>query len=105
MSGQNLIFARMLPKKPSLPLFLLTGCGKGANMFSQLHYLSYFAPVAFYLFLKVKASKLLVDPGHLQEELVEGRHDHHYRRACRRCPGVDRALQKNTYIADDHAKK
>ncbi len=55
MSAQNLIFASMLPKKPSLPLFLITGCGKGANMFSQLHYSSYFAPAAFYLFLKVKS--------------------------------------------------
>ncbi len=47
---------------------------------------------------EIGAGKLLVDPGHLQEELVGG----HYRR-----PVGDRALQKNTHIniADDHAKK
>jgi hypothetical protein len=28
---------------------------KGAKMFSQLHYLPYFTPAAFYLFLKVKS--------------------------------------------------
>jgi hypothetical protein len=28
---------------------------KGVKIFSQLHYLPYFAPAAFYLFLKVKS--------------------------------------------------
>jgi hypothetical protein len=28
---------------------------KGVNMFSQLHYSPYFAPAAFYLYLKVKS--------------------------------------------------
>jgi hypothetical protein len=55
MSVQNLFFARPLPKKPSLPLFSITGCEKGVTMFSQLHYLPYFAPAAFYLFMKVKS--------------------------------------------------
>jgi hypothetical protein len=55
MSVQNLFFARPLPKKPSLPQFSRTGCGKAINMFSQLHYLPYFAPATFYLFLKVKS--------------------------------------------------
>ncbi len=53
---------------------------------------------------EIRAGKLLFDPGNLQEELV-GRHPHHgYRRACPRRPGVDRALQKNTPIADDQIK-
>ncbi len=51
---------------------------------------------------EIQAGKLLVDPGHLQEELVGGRPHHCYRKACR--PGVDRAKQKNTRIADEHAK-
>jgi hypothetical protein len=55
MSVQNLFFARQLPKKTWPPLFSLTGCGKGVNMFSHLHYLPYIAPAAFYLFLKVKS--------------------------------------------------
>jgi hypothetical protein len=53
---------------------------------------------------EIRAGKLLVDPGHLQEELVGGRPHHRYRKARRRRPGVDRALQKNTRIADEHAK-
>jgi hypothetical protein len=30
---------------------------------------------------------------------------HHYRRACRHGSVVDKALQKNSHIADDHGKK
>ncbi len=53
---------------------------------------------------EIRAGKLLVDPGHLQEEL-EGGHPHQrYRNAGHQRPVVDRALQKNTHIADDHAK-
>ena len=75
-------------------------------MFSQLHFSSYFTPAAFH-FLKseIRAGKLLVDPGHLQEELLGGHPHHHYIKACPSCPVVDRALQKNTRIADEHAKK
>ncbi len=47
---------------------------------------------------------MLVDPGHLQEELVGGRHHHRYIKARRHHPSVDRGLQKNTRTADDHAK-
>jgi hypothetical protein len=54
---------------------------------------------------KIRAGKLLVDPGHLPEELVGGRPHNHYRRACRRRHGLDRALQKNTHIANGHTKK
>jgi hypothetical protein len=54
---------------------------------------------------EIRDGKLLVDPGHFQEELVGGRPHHRYIKACRRHPRVDRGLQKNTHIADDHAKK
>ncbi len=54
---------------------------------------------------EIRAGKLLVDPGHLQEELVWGRPEHRYIKACRRRPGVDRGLQINTHIADEYAKK
>jgi len=54
---------------------------------------------------EIRAGKLLDDQGHLQEELVGGHPHHHYIKACCRLPRVDRALQKNTHIADNHAKK
>jgi hypothetical protein len=54
---------------------------------------------------EIRAGKLLDDQGHLQEELVGGHHHHRYIKACCRRPRVDRALQKNTHIADDHAQK
>jgi hypothetical protein len=54
---------------------------------------------------EIRAGKLLVGPGHLQEELVGGRPHHRYIKACRHRPREDKGLQKNTRIADDHAKK
>ncbi len=54
---------------------------------------------------EIRAGKLLVDPGHLQEELVGGHPHHRNIKARRRHPSVDRGLQKNTRKADDHAKK
>ncbi len=54
---------------------------------------------------EIGAGKLLDDKGHLQEELVGGHPNHCYIKAYCRCPRVDRVLQKNTHIADDHAKK
>jgi hypothetical protein len=54
---------------------------------------------------EIRAGKLLVNPGHLQEERVGGRPYHRYRKARFHRPVVDRALQKNTHIADDHGKK
>jgi hypothetical protein len=53
---------------------------------------------------EIRAGKLLVDPGHLQEEGVGGRPHHRYRRACCHHPVADRLLQKNTRIADEHSK-
>jgi hypothetical protein len=53
---------------------------------------------------EIRAGKLLVDPGHLQEDLVGGRPHHRYLKARRCRPCVYRGLQ-NTRNADDHAKK
>jgi hypothetical protein len=53
----------------------------------------------------IRAGKLLVDPGRLQEEFVGGRPHNCYRKARQRRPRIDGALQKKTLIADDHAKK
>ena len=107
MSVQNLFFAGPVPKKPSPPLFSINGCGKRrqgvlpALFFCIFHTISLFSPPKN----EIRAGKLLVDPGHLQEGLVEGHPHHRYIKACRRRPRVDRALKKNTRIADDHAKK
>ncbi len=54
---------------------------------------------------EIRAGKLLVDPGHPQEELLGGRPHHHYIKARRRRPRVDREQQKNTHTPDNHAKK
>ncbi len=51
---------------------------------------------------KIRAGKLLIDSVHLQEERLGGRPHYCYRRACRHRPVVDRVLQKNIRIADDH---
>jgi hypothetical protein len=103
MSVQNLFFARPAPKKPSTPLFSITVCVKRHKDVLPAPFFAYFTPAAFHLLLK--AGKLLTDPRHLQEELVGGCPHLHYIKACHRHPRVDRALQKNTRIADDHAKK
>ena len=107
MSVQKLFFARPAPKKPSLPLFSITGCGKRRQDVLPAPFFEYFTPSAFSVLLKteIRAGKLLVDPEHLQEELLGGHPHHHYIKACPSCPVVDRALQKNTRIADEHAKK
>jgi hypothetical protein len=43
---------------------------------------------------EIRAGTLLIDSGHLQEELEGGRPHHRYRRTRRRHPGVDRVLKK-----------
>jgi hypothetical protein len=107
MSVQNLFFARPAPKKPSPPLSSITGCGKrrqdvlpATTFFTIFH-------TSDLLFLpesEIRAGNLLVDPGHPQEGLVGGPPHHRRIKARRRCPSGDRALQKNTHTADDHAK-
>jgi hypothetical protein len=107
MSVQNLFFARPAPKRPSPPLFSITGCEKRHPdvfpapffaIFHTSHLLS--LPES-----EIRVVKLLVDPGHPQEELVGGRPPHCYIKARCRRPRIDRALQKNTHTADNHAKK
>jgi hypothetical protein len=54
---------------------------------------------------KIRAGKLLNDSVHLQEERLGGRPHYRYRRARgarRHRPVVDRVLQKNIQIANDH---
>jgi hypothetical protein len=46
---------------------------------------------------KIRAGKLLIDPGHLQEERLVGRPHFRYRRARHHRPVVDRALQKKKH--------
>jgi hypothetical protein len=57
--------------------------------------LPYFTPGTFYFFLKVKSelASCLLTQGTFKK-----------RARCHR-PVVDRVLQKNTHIADDHGKK
>jgi hypothetical protein len=107
MSVQNLFFARPAPKKPYPPLFSITGCEKRhqdvlpAPFFAIFHTSDLLSlPES-----EIRACKLLVDPGHPQEELVGGRPHHHYIKARPRPPRVDRVLQKNTHTADNHAKR
>jgi hypothetical protein len=54
---------------------------------------------------EIRAGKLLVGPGHLQEEHVGGHPHYRYIKAHCRRPVEDRTLQKNTRIADNHGKK
>ncbi len=107
MSVQNLFFARPLPRKPSPPLFSITGCGKRRPDVVPAPLFAIFCTSSLLSLSesKIRDGKLLVDPRHLQEEGVGGCPHHHYRRARIHCPRVDRALQKNTNIADDHDKK
>jgi hypothetical protein len=71
MSVQKLFFARPAPKTSLPPLFLITGCEKGVKMFFQLHFLPYFTPATFYLFLKVKSelASCLLTQGNLKKSL------------------------------------
>jgi hypothetical protein len=80
---------------PSLPLFSVIAVEKGVKIFSQLIICRICTSGLLSLpQSEIRAGKLLFDPGHLQEGLVGGRPHDHYRRARRRCPVGDRALQK-----------
>jgi hypothetical protein len=72
MSVQNMFFASPAPKKPSPPLFSINGCEKRhqdvlpAPFFTIFHTSDLLSlPES-----EIRAGKLLVDPGHPQEELV-----------------------------------
>jgi hypothetical protein len=102
MSVQNLFIARPSPKKPTPSLCSITGCGKRRQDVLPAPLFAIFRTSSLLSLpeSEIRGGKLLVDPGHLQEELVGVAG---YIRARHRC-WVDRALQK-THIADDHAKK
>jgi hypothetical protein len=107
MSVEDLFFARLAPKKPSLPLSSITGCGKRRQdvLPATFFTIFYTSDLLSLPESEIRAGKLLVDPGHPQEGLVGGSLHHRYIKARRRCPSGDRALQKNTHTADDHTKK
>jgi hypothetical protein len=87
-------FARPVPKKPSQPLFFsITGCGKRRQdvLPAALSSIFHTSGLSSLLESEIRAGKLLVDP---QEELVGGRPNHGYIKACPRRPRVDRVLQK-----------
>jgi hypothetical protein len=54
---------------------------------------------------KIRAGKLLIGPGHLQEERLGGHPHYRYRRARRHRSVVDRALQKKTQKAKNYLKQ
>jgi hypothetical protein len=96
MSVQNLFFARPAPKKPSPPLLSKTCCGKRHQDIHPAPFFVIFHTSGF-LFLpesKIRAGKLLVDPGHPQEELVGGRPHQGYIKDRRRRTRGHRALKK-----------
>jgi hypothetical protein len=96
MSVQNFIYARLPPKKPSPPLFSITDCGKRRQDVLPSPLFAIFCTSGLLSLpeIEIRASKLLVDLGHLQEELVGGRPHHPYRRAGRQRLVIDRELQK-----------
>jgi hypothetical protein len=107
MSVKNLFFARSTAMPPSPPLFSIIGSGKKALRCSPSAIIAVFHTSGL-LFLpqsEIRAGKLLVGPGHLQEEHVGGHPHHRYIKAHCRRPVKDRMLQKNTHIADNHGKK
>jgi hypothetical protein len=90
MFVQNLFFARPLAKLPSPPLFSIIGRCSPSLIIIVFH-------TSDLLFLpesEIRAGKLLVDPGHLQEEGVGGRPHYCYRGICCHRPEEESALQK-----------
>jgi hypothetical protein len=55
MPVQSLFLPGRRPKSHKRLYFQLLAAEKGDKMFSELHYSLYFAPAAFYLFMKVKS--------------------------------------------------
>jgi hypothetical protein len=90
-----------------LPLFSITGCENRHQDVLPAPFFTIFH-TSDLLSLpenEIRAGKLLVDPGHPQEELVGGCPHHHYKKPRRCRPRVDRALQKKTLTPDNYAKK
>jgi hypothetical protein len=66
MSVQNLFFARSAPKKPSPPLFSVTGCEKRRQDVLPAPFFAIFHTSDFLSLpeSETRAGKLHVDPGH-----------------------------------------
>jgi hypothetical protein len=106
LAVRNLFFARTSPKLPSLPLFSIIGSGRRRQDVLPVLFFAVFLTRGLLSLpqSEIRAGKLLVDPGQLQEERVGGRPHHCHRRARRRRPVVDRALQKTHILLMTMAK-
>jgi hypothetical protein len=86
-------------------LFSIFGIGKGRqDVLPAPFFIAIFHTIGLLSLPKnkIRAGKLLIDSVQLQEERLGGRPHYRYRRARRHRPVVDRVLQKNIQIADDH---
>ncbi len=94
-----MFFARPAHKKASPSLFSITGCERRHQDVLPAPILTIFhtSDLLSLPESEIRAGKLLVDPGHPQEELVGGHPHHRYIKARPRRPRVDRALQRHTY--------
>jgi hypothetical protein len=74
MSVQNLSFSKPLPKKPSLTLFSVIGGSKRRQdvLLGSLLAVFGISDIFSCSESEIRAGKLLVGPGYLQEELVGG---------------------------------
>jgi hypothetical protein len=74
MSVQNLFFARPLPRLPSPLLFLIIVSGKRCQNVLSVPLFAIFHTSGLLSLpeSEIRAGKLLVDPEHLQEELIGG---------------------------------
>jgi hypothetical protein len=106
MSVKNLFLARPPAMLPSPPLISIIQWKKALRCSPSAIIAVFHSSGLFFLpKSKIRAGKLLVGPGHLQEEHVGGDPHHRYIKAHCRCPVEDRTLQKNIHIADNHGKK
>jgi hypothetical protein len=93
-----LFFARPSPKLSSPLLFSIIGIGKGRQDVLPAHTTGLLSLPQ----KKIRAGKLLIDQGH--QERLGGRPHYRYRRARRRRPVLDRALQKKHKLLMTMAK-
>ncbi len=99
MSVSNFFFARSSNQAAIAAAILNNWCWKKVSVCFPSSFIAKFYTNGLLSLpqSEIRAGKLLVDPGHLQELHVVGRPHNRYRRARRHCSVVDRALQKNTY--------
>jgi hypothetical protein len=106
MSVQNLFFCQAISQAAIATAIFNNWQWKKASRCSPNSIIAVFhtSDLLFLPQSEIRAGKLLVGPGHLQEEGVGGRPHHRYRRACCHHPVADRLLPKNTHVADEHSK-